>query len=458
MANIRKISDNSYKITVSCGRDANNKQIRHYMTWKPDRPMTEKQMEKAVQKAAYEFEKQLELGFRPDFNETFNEYAEHFFEVKKTAGMTDRTIFLYRWMLERVSADFGRMKLVDIRPQHINAFYAKIMKPGERKIPGTCYPIMDFTEMVKKAGGVRKLGREISINRHTITALCRGEPLKEHSARKVSEALGVPLDKAFSVEREEKTLSASTVNRYHFFISAVFTLAEKEMIVTFNPAKRTTPPKEIKPKKRSLQPDEIRAIVAALEEEPIRTKAIVYTLLYTGMRRGELCALKWSKVDFEKRQITIDASASYVPHAGTTIGATKTKEPRTVSMPMELYNTLREYWKWYTLERFRLCGAWEDNDFVFCRSLGGLMMPEYVNLLLERLAEDHGLTHLTPHLFRHSCASLMIANGIDVITVSRILGHKKPSMTLDVYSHEIDGAKENAANAMNDIIKSCKTG
>ena len=61
MANIRKISDNSYKITVSCGRDANNKQIRHYMTWKPDRPMTEKQMEKAVQKAAYEFEKQLEL-------------------------------------------------------------------------------------------------------------------------------------------------------------------------------------------------------------------------------------------------------------------------------------------------------------------------------------------------------------------------------------------------------------
>lgn len=78
MANIRKISDNSYKITVSCGRDANNKQIRHYMTWKPDRPMTEKQMEKAVQKAAYEFEKQLELGFRPDFNETFNEYAEHF--------------------------------------------------------------------------------------------------------------------------------------------------------------------------------------------------------------------------------------------------------------------------------------------------------------------------------------------------------------------------------------------
>lgn len=458
MASIRKISENSFKITVSCGRTAANGQIRHYMTWKPDKPMTEKQMEKAVQKAAYDFEKQIEFGFRPDFSQTFNEYIEHFFEVKRISGMKDKTVSLYRWMSERIGEDFGRMKLVDIRPQHITTFYAKIMKPGEKKTPGTCYPLIDFTDMVKKAGGVRKLGREISINRHTITALCRGEPLKEHSARKVSEALGVSLEKAFSVKREEKMLSAATVNRYHFFISGVLSLAEKEMIISYNPAKRATPPKEIKPKKRSLQPEEIKAIIDALEKETIRTKAVIYSLLYTGMRRGELCALTWDKIDFDKKQITIDRGATYIAHKGTTIGTTKTGEERTISMPPELSDILREYRSWYIQERFRLCGAWEDMNLVFCRSLGGLMMPEYINLLLNRFSEDHGITHLTPHMFRHTAASLMIANGVDVITVSRILGHKKPSMTLDVYSHEINGEKEKAANTMESAIKACKTG
>lgn len=87
MASIRKISETSYKVTVSCGRTAGNKQIRHYMTWTPDKPMTEKQMEKAVQKAAYEFEKQIELGFRPDDSRTFREYAEYFIELKKRRGI-----------------------------------------------------------------------------------------------------------------------------------------------------------------------------------------------------------------------------------------------------------------------------------------------------------------------------------------------------------------------------------
>lgn len=459
MANIRKVGADSWKITVSCGRDANNKQIRHYMTWKPDKPMTNKQAEKAVHKAAYEFEKQINLGFQPDNAQTFSEYARYVIELKKRAGITLRTAYMYKYFLERIDDDFGKMRLVDIRPQHINNFYAKLAEPGEKHNPAKCYPLIDFNELVKKSGGVRKLGREIQINRHTITALCRGEMLFEHSARKVAESLGQNVNKVFRMEKEPETLSTATINRYHACIRAIFSQAEKEMIIMYNPAKRATPPKEIKPQKATLQPLELAQVLQAAEGEPLRTQAIINMLAYTGMRCGELCALTWEALDLDNKTVYISAGVSYTPDDGLYIGNTKTGEKRTVPLSDELVSLMRRYKIEYNLERFRLCGAWEDNNLIFCRWNGKVVAPHEINVLLRNFCKKHSeLPHLSPHMFRHTAASLMISEGVDVVTVSKILGHKNPTMTLNVYSHEIDLAKENAINCMNDVIRACKLG
>lgn len=458
MANIRKVGADSWKITVSCGRDANNKQIRHYLTWKPDKPMTEKQAEKAVQKAAYEFEKQINLGFQPDCTQTFSEYARYVIETKKRAGMAARTIELYNYFLGRIDEDFGQMKLVDIRPRHLNEFYTKLSAPGEKKAVAQCYQTIDLLAEMKKEKSLNAFIRDSVISSNLLMNLRRNEPIPETAALKISTALGVELSNIFRIERKESTLSHATISRYHGFISVVFSQAEKEMIVLYNPASRATPPQKDSNQKRSLQPEEVKAVILALEKEPIRTQAIIYTLLSTGCRRGELCALKWSKIDLEKRRMIIDTGITYSHTAGVSEGKTKTGATRIVPLPDELVKILYQYRNWYNLERFRLCGYWQDEDYVFARNNGEVLFPVYINILLDNFSERHNLPHLTPHMFRHTAASLMISEGADVVTVSKILGHKNPTMTLKVYSHEIDLTKENAINRMNDVIRACKLG
>ena len=123
MANIRKIDGKngvSYKITVTKGRNQNGKQVRHYMTWTPDRPMTERQMQKAVERAAVDFERSIEQGYQIDNRQTFAEYAEYVLSEKERQGMKYRTLDRYRELLERINQGIGHIKLVDLRPQHLN--------------------------------------------------------------------------------------------------------------------------------------------------------------------------------------------------------------------------------------------------------------------------------------------------------------------------------------------------
>ena len=99
MASIKKIEGKrgiSYKITVTKGRDIKGKQIRHFMTWKPDPDMTARQAQKALRRAAVDFERQIELGFRPDDRQTFQQYAEYVLECKRTAGAHPLTLDSYK--------------------------------------------------------------------------------------------------------------------------------------------------------------------------------------------------------------------------------------------------------------------------------------------------------------------------------------------------------------------------
>lgn len=459
MASIRKISDASYKITVSRGRDAGNKQIRHYMTWTPDKPMTEKQMEKAVQKAAYEFEKQIELGFRPDDNRTFRDFAEYFIDLKRQSGLSARSIEGYNWAKRRVYDGIGDMRLADIRPYHLNKLYANIAKGG-RNDREYCYPVADIKTLIKKRGSCFSFSRESGINDDIITSACRGERITQDAGRRLADALGIDFNAAFRVEDNNDRLSKTSVEKHHAFVRNVLDEAERNMIIMYNPARRVTLPKieEKGEKEKCIQPDDLKPILEALENENPRLKAILYTFIYTGMRRGELCALKWDKIDFDKRQITVDASVSYTRETGAVLGKTKTRNARRVPIGDDFSAVLKVYRNWYIQERFRLCGAWENHNFVFCRWNGEMMAPTDVNDIVSNFCKKNHLPHRHPHQFRHTAASLMIANGTDVVTVADILGHKNTSMTLDVYSHAIDTAKEKAANTMESAIEACKIG
>ena len=123
MATIKRIEGKngvSFKITVTKGTDISGKQVRHYRTWKPEQGMTERQMQKAVQKAALDFEREIEQGYEVDNRQTISEYARYVIDLKERAGAKHRTIFSYRSLLERIDQAIGHLKLSELRPLHLN--------------------------------------------------------------------------------------------------------------------------------------------------------------------------------------------------------------------------------------------------------------------------------------------------------------------------------------------------
>ena len=135
MATIEKLSYKngvSYRISVSAGFDTSGRRIRHRMTYKPEPGMTARQIEKAVQRAAADFERSIEQGFALDNRQTFAEYAEYVLDLKKRTGLRPKTEDRYRELLGRINSAIGHLKLADIRPQHLNAFYKNLGEMGIR--------------------------------------------------------------------------------------------------------------------------------------------------------------------------------------------------------------------------------------------------------------------------------------------------------------------------------------
>lgn len=122
MATIQKIKKKngiSFKIIVTQGRDTDGKQIRHFRTWIPPYDMPPRKAEKEVQKIAFEFEQSLDLGYVVDNHQTFAEYAAYVLETKAQNGIKPNTISGYEFLLKRINKAIGKLKLTDIRPQHL---------------------------------------------------------------------------------------------------------------------------------------------------------------------------------------------------------------------------------------------------------------------------------------------------------------------------------------------------
>lgn len=127
----------SYQIRVFRGRDASSKRLKDYiMTWKPVPGMTKRQIEKELTRQATLFEENCKRGNVSAERYTFQEYTEYALAVKIRGGMKAKTVSSYRDLLTRINAEIGPLKLQDIRPDHLNRYYAKLAEPGQNKRTG----------------------------------------------------------------------------------------------------------------------------------------------------------------------------------------------------------------------------------------------------------------------------------------------------------------------------------
>lgn len=456
MANIKRIEGKtgvSYKITVTQGRDLNGKQIRHYKTWTPARSMTERQMEKEVQRVAFEFEREIELGFQADNRQTFSEYAEYVLDLKERTGAKYRTIDRYRELLQRINPAIGHIKLVDLRPQHLNAFYKNLGEVGISNRGSKAEARVDLCMQMKKANMSRaKAAEAAGVSSATITAACQGKKISLASANAIAGALGKEVKTLFTVESGNGQLSNKTILEHHRLIRTILAQAEREMLVPYNAAAKATPPKAAQKEVNYFQPEDIARIRDALDQEPLKWKVATHLLLITGCRRGEVMGLRWNRVDFENNQIKIDTNLLYSPKRGIYEDTTKTGSVRFIKLPVETMDLLKQYRRWYLELRLKNGDRWHDTGFLFVKDNGEPMIPDGITAWLRKFSQRHDLPHINPHAFRHTMASILINSGKDIVSVSKRLGHAKTSTTTDIYSHIIMEADEQASECLADVM------
>ncbi len=456
MATIEKYAGKdglTYRITVYAGFDTQGKRIRHRMTYKPVQGMTERQMQKAVQRAAADFERSIEQGFALDNRQTFAEYADYVLDLKLRTGTKVRTLDRYRDMMVRINQAIGHIKLADLRPQHLNSFYKNLAEPGIRIGGGSAKAKIDMVAWLKKHKASRgKLAEKAGVSAATVGVAVKGESIKEEKALAIAKAMDKKMDEVFRVEKNMEPLADKTILEHHRLISTILSQAEKEMLVPYNAAAKATPPRINKKDPNYFQPETISAILEALESEPLKWRLITHLLIVTGCRRGEIMGLKWEKVDFENSRVKIDRALVSSKSKGVFEETTKTSDIRHLTLPRETTDLLRQHKR----EQLRLQllngDRWLHTGYVFTQDNGDHMSPDSITGWLYDFSRRHNLPHINPHAFRHTVASVLLANGTDIVTVSKQLGHASITTTENFYSHIIEENKAKAAECIADVL------
>lgn len=456
MAHIEKIEGKrgtSFRFIVSGGFDATGKRITHKMTWKPPQGMTERQIQKAAQRAAADFERSIEQGYVLDNRQTFAEYADYVLDLKAFTRKKPKTLDRYRELLLRINAAIGHIKLIDIRPQHLNEFYKQLAKPGVRASFGSATAKIDLAAWMKAHKSSRAaMAAAADISAATVGAAARGERIREDKAQAIAKVIGKPMAEIFDVEKNNAPLADSTVLAYHRLISTVLAQAEVEMLVPYNAAKKATPPKAETPEPNYFQPETVTAILEALAREPLKWQLITHLLIVTGCRRGEIIGLQWDNVDFNNDRVKIDSELVSTRSLGVYKSTTKTRNTRYLKLPRETMDLLRQHRR----EQLRLQLAngdrWQHTGYVFTQDNGEHMHPDSITGWLRTFAKRCGLPHINPHAFRHTVASVLLGAGTDVVTVSKQLGHANTSTTENFYAHIIEENKAKAADCIADVL------
>lgn len=248
-------------------------------------------------------------------------------------------------------------------------------------------------------------------------------------------------------------LSPKTVRNVHGIIHKVLADAEKWGVVPRNVASVADPPKASKPAMKTWTAKQARKFLDAVGGDSL---AVMWRLLATtGMRRSEVLALAWPNVDLDRGTLAVRDVLTMVSNKPTLrSGATKSAtSARTIALDSATITALKRHRKGQLQERIKAGPLWQDLDLVFCREDGSMLSPDWVTRRARRLAEDAGLPWVGLHSgLRHGWATWALQSGVPAKVVSERLGHSSIAITLDRYSHVIEGMDRSAAEAVADVL------
>lgn len=421
MAGIKQRGD-SYLITVSMGRDVYGKQILKYSSFTPDKGLTPRKRQKAVEAFAFDFEQRCLNGQLLEGEKTaLKDFITRWTAEKAQQELQPSTLERYKQLIDSfILPTLGHMKLSEIKPHTINSFLVSLTKDGSRH---------DGKPGGYSKGSITKISAVLSTILQTAVMW---ELIERNPCDAVRLKAEPPAEKIkFFTPRQTVT--------FLNYINKPYTICTKGHTRTDDTGKQYTVGDYISTK-----------------ELPLQLKVLFTLAIYSGLRKGELLALTWEDVDFENNTVAVTKSAAVVG-GQQIVKMPKTRNSyRIVSIPQSMTATLLKLKNEQTRYRLKVGAYWQGDNWIFTQD-NGTMMSYYtpchaLHDTIRRYNEGNDgldtLPEIPFHGLRHTKATLQIAAGTDIRTVSSILGHRETSTTMDIYSHSLQTAEQDAANRM----------
>lgn len=388
---IEKRGKNSYRLTVSEGFDLNGKPMIHRKTVHG----TKKDAEVELAKFVTEVQNGLVIDGK---SLKFSEFTEIWKRDYGSKELAPSTYKRYCRMLEtRLLPYFGHFYINKIKPTDIMKFYDLLEKD---------------TQLVRKKGN--------------------------------------------NGSKTKKPLSGKTILEHHRLLRAMLHKAVYWQLIVANPAERVQPPKARKPKRRSYDDEQTKILLENLEllsSEDTKYKVAIILTVFTGVRLGELMGLEWTDVDFKNGIISINRSSQYLSDMGVFTKVPKTESSiREIAIPEFIISLLEEYKLWYEEQKSIYGELWTNSDRLFVQADGKPMHPSTISKWFVKYVGQIGLPVINFHGLRHTNASLLVAQNIDIAVISARLGHAQISTTLDFYVHPLLSHNRKAGYALENLL------
>ena len=279
--------------------------------------------------------------------------------------------------------------------------------------------------------------------------LCELQP---HDCQAFVNRLGRP-------KKGKKPLAAHTIKNIHGTLCKALSEAVRIKYISSNPANGTILPKVIREEIHPLEGEQITAFLQAIQGTP--SEAVFYVAIHTGMRLSELLGLRWSRVDLKKCTIKVDAQmlVKRGSDAERQLGPTKNGKARTFRITQSVANVLKAVQLKQKEQRMKAGPLWANTlDLVFTDDAGHGVPHSTVEHRYKRIMDGIGLPDHRFHDLRHTYATEAIRCGVDLKTLSDMLGHYSTAFTMDVYGHTTNAMQDDAVRRLELAINERKAG